>query len=342
MQLEIEEAALKKEKDKASQERLSGLRKEIADLKDEAAPLRARWEAEKAAIGSLRALRQEIEETRHQSRARRALLRPESGGGAPPRQAARPRAPAARRGGQGGPASDLGREAAARERHRRGDRRDRVALDRHPRHPPGRGRTRQAPAPRPDPASARGRPGRGGAGGRRRRVARPLGDQRSAPADRLVPLPRTDGCRQDRARQGPRAVAVRQRRRDRSHRHVRIHGETLGVASDRRSSGLHRIRRGRPAHRGGAPQALLGAAVRRDRKGAPRRVQRPAPAARRRPAHRLARPHGRLQEHRGDHDLERRRAAPDRRRHRRRRARSWRAHDARCSTTCAASSVPSS
>ncbi len=66
MQLEIEEAALKKEKDKASRERLESLRKELADLKARADAMRAQWEAEKEAIGNVQALRTAIEETRIQ------------------------------------------------------------------------------------------------------------------------------------------------------------------------------------------------------------------------------------------------------------------------------------
>ena len=73
---------------------------------------------------------------------------------------------------------------------------------------------------------------------------------------------------------------------------------------DRRPAGLRRLRRGRPAHRGRAPPPVLGRAARRDREGPRRRVQRAAAAARRRPAHRRAGPHGRLHQHRADHDVE--------------------------------------
>ncbi len=66
MQLEIEEAALKKEKDRASKERLEHLRRELAELQDQASGLRARWETEKDAIASVRALREEIERTRRE------------------------------------------------------------------------------------------------------------------------------------------------------------------------------------------------------------------------------------------------------------------------------------
>jgi ATP-dependent Clp protease ATP-binding subunit ClpB len=66
MQLEIEEAALKKERDKASQERLENLRKELAELREKAGAMRAQWEAEKEAIKRVQALREEIEKVRHQ------------------------------------------------------------------------------------------------------------------------------------------------------------------------------------------------------------------------------------------------------------------------------------
>jgi ATP-dependent Clp protease ATP-binding subunit ClpB len=67
MQLEIEEAALQKEKDKPSQDRLGDLRRELAELKGQATALRAQWENEKAGIDQVRALRGELEQTRHQA-----------------------------------------------------------------------------------------------------------------------------------------------------------------------------------------------------------------------------------------------------------------------------------
>jgi ATP-dependent Clp protease ATP-binding subunit ClpB len=62
MQLEIEEAALKKEKDLISQERLDKLQAQLADLKEEASAMKAQWEAEKEAIGKTQSLKQEIED----------------------------------------------------------------------------------------------------------------------------------------------------------------------------------------------------------------------------------------------------------------------------------------
>ena len=64
VQLQIEEAALAKEKDKASQDRLEELRKDLADLRGKADTMRAQYEAEKQAIGKVRALREQIEQLR--------------------------------------------------------------------------------------------------------------------------------------------------------------------------------------------------------------------------------------------------------------------------------------
>ncbi len=60
-QLEIEREALKKEKDAASRDRLGHLEKEIADLAEQAAALKARWENEKGAIGRVRELKERRE-----------------------------------------------------------------------------------------------------------------------------------------------------------------------------------------------------------------------------------------------------------------------------------------
>jgi ATP-dependent Clp protease ATP-binding subunit ClpB len=66
MQLEIEEAALKKEKDPASKARLETLRRELFDHKHRVDALRAQWETEKGGIKKLQALREEIEKVRQQ------------------------------------------------------------------------------------------------------------------------------------------------------------------------------------------------------------------------------------------------------------------------------------
>src|SRR5262245_3287354 len=64
MQLEIEREALRKETDQVSRDRLGKLEKELADLKEEADQLNARWEVEKQSIGRLRELKEEIEKAK--------------------------------------------------------------------------------------------------------------------------------------------------------------------------------------------------------------------------------------------------------------------------------------
>jgi len=62
MQLEIEEAALKKETDKLSAEHLSSIQQEIAELREQYNAMKAKWENEKSAISSVQKLREEIEQ----------------------------------------------------------------------------------------------------------------------------------------------------------------------------------------------------------------------------------------------------------------------------------------
>ncbi len=63
-QLEIEEAALKKETDAASKKRLDTLRKELADQRAKADAMRAQWQQEKQTLGQEAKLRQQIEQTK--------------------------------------------------------------------------------------------------------------------------------------------------------------------------------------------------------------------------------------------------------------------------------------
>ena len=61
MQLEIEEAAMKKETDKLTQAHLAEVQKELAELREQFNGMKARWENEKQSIGKVQSLRQEIE-----------------------------------------------------------------------------------------------------------------------------------------------------------------------------------------------------------------------------------------------------------------------------------------
>jgi ATP-dependent Clp protease ATP-binding subunit ClpB len=64
MQLEIEEAALHKEKDAASKERLEKLKHELAELRSEADAMKAQWQTEKSSISRVRNIKREIDEVR--------------------------------------------------------------------------------------------------------------------------------------------------------------------------------------------------------------------------------------------------------------------------------------
>ncbi len=61
MLLEIEEAALKKETDKLSADRLENIRKELSEQRDTLNELKSRWDSEKSSIGKVRELREQIE-----------------------------------------------------------------------------------------------------------------------------------------------------------------------------------------------------------------------------------------------------------------------------------------
>ena len=61
MQTEIEEAALKKEDDRLSTERLANLQRELAEMREEFAGKKAQWDNEKASVDKLSKLREEID-----------------------------------------------------------------------------------------------------------------------------------------------------------------------------------------------------------------------------------------------------------------------------------------
>ena len=69
----MEEAALSKEKDKVSQERLDDVRKEVAALQDELQPLLSRYNKERARLQELRRLRKKREDLQVRSAAKRQL-----------------------------------------------------------------------------------------------------------------------------------------------------------------------------------------------------------------------------------------------------------------------------
>ena len=306
LQLEIEKRALAKEKDKSSKDRRAVIEEELGGLKEEICGLKAQWQKEKELISRLQELKEQIEETRE------AADRAERDGDLE-------RAAQLRYGElvslekQLEEASDalkvhqtehgtmlaeeVGDEDIARSvskwtgipvsRLLEGEKEKLLHME---------DRIAERVVGQEDAVAAVA------AAVRRARA----GTQGPQPADRLIPLSRSHRSRQDRSGAGTGGVPVRRRTGDGPHRHVGVHGEALGGADDRRPSGLCRLRRGRPAHRSGAAAALLGAALRRDREGPPRRLQRAATAARRGPAHRRQGPYRGLPQHRRHHDVEHR------------------------------------
>ncbi|HXC97885.1 MAG TPA: ATP-dependent chaperone ClpB [Verrucomicrobiae bacterium] len=66
MQLEIEQAALKKEKDEASITRLKKLEKDLANLKEQSSKLKAQWQNEKAAINAVGIINSQLEDAKQE------------------------------------------------------------------------------------------------------------------------------------------------------------------------------------------------------------------------------------------------------------------------------------
>ena len=63
MQHEIEEAALKKETDPLSAQRLAALQKELAEMREQFKAMKAQWDNEKSSIGKVQSIREQIEQT---------------------------------------------------------------------------------------------------------------------------------------------------------------------------------------------------------------------------------------------------------------------------------------
>ena len=199
-------------------------------------------------------------------------------------------------------AGDHLRRAAEGRRGR--DRPGRRDVDRHPGDPHRPGGVRAAAQDGGGPPPADDRPGGGDRDRLPRRPPRPRRPQGSQAAHRLVHLPRPHGRREDGAREGPRRVHVRLRGHAHQDRHERVHGAPQRQPPRRGAARLRRVRRGRPADRGRPAQELRGDPARRDREGARRGVQHPAPDPGGRAPHGRQGPPGRLPQHDHHHDLE--------------------------------------
>ncbi len=209
IQLEIEREALRKETDEASKARLESLEKELGDLEEQAGGMKQRWEAEKSAISAIRATKSELESLavrieqaeREADYATAAQLKYGTHKELSDRLAEQQATLTTLQ----GPGSLLNGRG-----HRGRHRGDRGRLDGHPGQPPDGGRDGQAHPHGGAPARAGGRAGRGDLRRVRRGPSRPGRAEGPAPSDRLVPVPRSDRRRQDRA--GPRARGLPVRR----------------------------------------------------------------------------------------------------------------------------------
>ena len=303
MQLEIERQALAKEKDDASVARREAIERELAELREQLG-------RDEGAVAGARRTRS--------TRVARAQGAPRAGA------RARPSAPSARPTSSAPPSCATARSPSSRREladgrgahrrrrrlpqgggRRRGRRRGRRQVDRHPGLAADGGRDREAHP-------------HGGAPARARRSAR---TRRSRPC-RTRCAARAPGSRTPNRPigtflfLGPTGVGKTELARalaefmfdaedamvriDMSeymekHSVSRLVGAPPGYVGYEEGGQLTEAVRRRP---------VLGGAARRDREGAPRRVQRAAPGDGRRPPDRRPGPHGRLQEHRADHDLE--------------------------------------
>ena len=243
-QLEIEREALKKEKDEASVGRREAIEAELAELRERSAEMKARWQNEKGAIEAIKAAKAQLEE------ANRELERAE-------RDADLERAAELRY----GEIPELERTVAEQEEklaelHREGgtmlteevtDQDVAEVVAKWTGIPVSRllegeveklihmeERLHERVIGQDEAVEAVSNA-----------LRRSRAGLRPQPADRLLPLPRPDRGRQDRAGPGAGRVHVRLRAGDGPHRHVGVHGEALGRAADRRPARIRRLRRGR-------------------------------------------------------------------------------------------------
>ena len=273
----------------------SRVERALAEAKEERDELAARWAREKEALERVKDVDAPDRRAAHGGRARRARGQPAARRRDPLRRAPDARARARRARRQPGREPD-GQGGGRRGRHRRRSsaRWTGIPVDRLL-----EGETREADPHGGAAARARRRPGRGGRRRSRTRCAA------RAPGCR-IPTGRSARSSSSARRASARPSSRARSRSSCSTTSARWCGSTCReyqerhtvVAPRRRAARLRRLRRGRPAHRGGAAAAVLGRPARRDREGARRGVRRAAADPRRRPADRRPGPHGRLPQQR--------------------------------------------
>jgi ATP-dependent Clp protease ATP-binding subunit ClpB len=300
IQLKMEREALKKEKDEASKKRLEVLDGQLNELERDYADLEEVWKAEKAAVQGTAHIKEELERARLDfEAARRAgdLTRmSELQYGKLPELEKRLK--------DAQEAEDKAPTLVAQQGHRRGDRRGRLEVDRHPGLEDARGRAEKL-----------------------LKMEEALG-KRVVGQDEAVRAV-ADAIRRSRAGLsdpnrpngsflflGPTGVGKTELTKalaeflfDTEEAMVRIDmSEFMEKHSVARligaPPGYVGYEEGGYLTGGRASPAVLGDPARRDREGSSRRVQRAAAGARRRPAHGRAGPHGRLPQYGCDHDVE--------------------------------------
>ena len=248
--LEMEEMQLKKAEDPASKERLGKLQAELADTREKLSGLKARWDAEQAGHNKVGDLRAKLDDLRVQADkyTREGNLAEASKilyGEIPSIQKELAAAESADAESADASAANPADEPMVPDRVDA----DSVAeiVSDWTGIPVGRlmqGENGEAAAHGGLPRQACDRP----EGSHRRRVRRgaPFACRhlRPEPSDRIVPVPRSHRCGQDRTGQGARRLPVRRREGHGPHRHVRIHGEGFSLAPDRCGSGLRGYEQG--------------------------------------------------------------------------------------------------
>ena len=270
IQLQIEEQALAKETDAVERSASRRCAPRWRSSTRSSARLKAHWEQREGRSSTASsALKAELDE----ARTRRSAPSARATCSAPPRSAtAASRSSRARSSRPRRELAELQEHGAMlKEEVDEEDIAEVVArVDRRPGHAADAGRDGEARAPRGAAARARRRPGRGGRRGRRRdpplarrALATPTGPSASSCSSGPTGVGKTEL-----------AKTLAEFLFDDERAMVRIdmseYMEKFSVsAAHRRAPGLRRLRGGRPAHRGGAPPAVLRDPARRDREGAP-------------------------------------------------------------------------
>ena len=232
IQLKIEREALKKETDEASKKRLEQLQESLTELERQYADLEEIWKAEKATATGAAHIKEELERAKTELEAARrasdlARMSELQYGRIP---ALEKRLAAAH-------------EAEAKQpqlvRNKVGEEEIAEVVSKWTGIPVSKmleGERDKLLKMEQAIARARRRADRGRAHGQRRDPPLARGARRPEPSQWLVPVPRPDRRRQDRALQGARGIPVRHRGSADPHRHVGVHGEALGRAPDRRAA----------------------------------------------------------------------------------------------------------